>query len=228
MLQLPLNIQLDDSARYSNFFIGNNEQLVTRISSIKKAYKNQFVFIWGCSQSGKTHLAQALCNSLDNNDMSAIYLPLKNKDLNCDILAGISSLDVICIDDFEHIAGLNQWEEAFFNLYNQLKIENKSLIIFSECSPSNIQLDIADLKSRLMAMEVYKIEMLNELEKKAFLQQRAAGRGLDINDEVAKFILTRQSRSILDLVNMIEQLDRSSIALQRKITIPFVKQIFNL
>jgi DnaA-homolog protein len=255
MLQLPLDILLDDSAKFDNFYAASNQQLVSQLQLL--AQVSNFIYISGLEQTGKTHLAQAVCHLCDESNLSAVYLPLSNPNLSPDILIGMSHVDIVVIDDLEAIfEGPNQmnWEKALFDLYNQLKQADKSLVIFSQILPTdhqelesidlitidlnsnnlnqhnklNMAFKLADLKSRLNAMEIYQLLQLDDQQKSAFFIQRAANRGLEISQEVAQFILARQSRSMIDLINLLEQLDRSSIALKRKVTIPLVKQLFNL
>ncbi|MOA27048.1 DnaA regulatory inactivator Hda [compost metagenome] len=53
---------------------------------------------------------------------------------------------------------------------------------------------------------------------------RASRRGLHLTDEVGRFILTRGSRSMNSLFDLLEQLDHASLQAQRKLTIPFLKE----
>lgn len=227
MLQLPLNVHLDDSARFDNYFVDGNQQLIERLMTLTQ-HPGDFIFVWGAVQTGKTHLAQALCHQFDANHLSAVYLPLDNPALTPDVLQGLSCLDLVCLDNLDTIKNKAEWEQAIFDLYNNLKMEEKCLVIFADSPPLQSGIRLADLKSRLTAMEVYKLNMLDDQQKQAFFQQRAANRGIEINSEVARFLLSRQSRSVTDLIELLDQIDRSSIALQRKVTIPLIKEIFKI
>lgn len=226
MLQLPLNVQLDDSSTFDNYFIADNQQVYLRLQSLIKNTAD-FIFCWGASESGKTHLAQALCHLFDSNGLSAVYLPLENSQLTPDVLQGMSCMDLVCLDDINAIEGNSEWESALFDLYNNMKLENKSLVIFSSSAPSQLQIQLADLSSRLSAMEIYKILSLDDQQKLAFFQRRAANRGIELSEEVARYILTRQSRSVSDLIELLALIDHSSIALKRKVTIPLIKEIIS-
>ncbi|MGX5201660.1 DnaA regulatory inactivator Hda [Aliikangiella sp. IMCC44632] len=226
MLQLPLNVQLDDSSTFDNFEASHNLQLIERLSTLADATP-EFIFIWGASETGKTHLAQALCHSFAERNLLAAYLPLDNESFDAEILQGMHHLDLVCIDNVEAVKAKSEWEVALFNLYNELKADHKHLIIFSNAAPAQTQFNLADLNSRLSAMEIYKLEALSDTGKISLFQSRATHRGLDIPAEVAKFILSRYSRSVADLVEILDTLDRSSMMLQRKVTIPLVKEILD-
>ncbi len=227
MLQLPLDIQLDGTARLDNFYIGENRQILQRLTNLH-LMSNDFIFIWGRSHVGKSHLAQAICRHYADNDLTAAYFPLSNKALFPEVLDGLEYSDLVCLDAFESIADNKDWQIAIFNLFNKLKHNNRQFVIFSEHSPNNISLELNDLKSRLNSMEVYKLVELNAQQQRDFVLSTAEHRGLEIPADVAQFILSRSSRGVDDLISIIDLLDTQSIAQQRKITVPFVKKVLNL
>ncbi len=224
MLQLPLNIQMNAGSRLENFYVGNNNQLLDSLQHINQSNKD-FIYIWGSASVGKTHLAQAICQHYSDKNLSAAYIPLNNKGLSVEVLDGLELFDLVCLDSLESIKNSEQWQTAIFNLFNNLKNNQSKLILLSRFSAKNIPLELADLKSRLNSMEVYKLDALDDQQLLSFIILNAEERGLDIPIEVARFILLRESREIEYLLKMISILDVQSIAQQRKITIPFVKKV---
>lgn len=227
MKQIPLKVQLDDTATFDNFFVASNLQLIQKLKALS-GKQSEFVYLWGANDSGKTHLAQALCSEFNSKSLTAAYLPLSDNELSPEILSGMSFMDLVCIDDLDSVAGNSDWENALFDLYNNLKLESKHLIVFSDKAPAQMEISLADLKSRLSAMEIYKIESLDDDSKIELFKTRAENRGLEIPIDVIKFITTRKSRSVSDLMEVLEKIDHSSMALKRKVTIPLVKDLFNL
>ena len=53
-------------------------------------------------------------------------------------------------------------------------------------------------------------------------------RGLELTEDVATFLLSRQQRDLPYLLGMLETLDQASLQAQRRLTIPFVKQVLEL
>ncbi len=227
MLQLPLDIRLDDTLRLENFYQGDNTQLIEKISKIDQS-SGDFIFVWGEENSGKSHLSQAVCRELSTLNLTVAYFPLNNAQLQPEVLEGLEFADAVCIDSIDSICGDRLWEESIFNLYNNLKIHQRAFIIFAGNSPQNLALNIADLKSRLNSMEIYRLAPLDDEEKISFIISMSKNLGLDVSHDVAKFILHRTTRSIENLVDLVNLLDTQSIAKQRKITIPFVKSILSI
>jgi len=227
MLQLPLDIQLNESATFKNYFVGENEQLVDKLSNLHKM-KADFVFVWGASGVGKTHLAQATCHSLADSEKLIAYFPIDQPNIGSESLENLENVDFVCIDGFESLAGKNKWEQAFFDFYNQLRSHERQLVIFSQLSPNQISIDLADLKSRLGAMEVYKLRAIPDRQKINFLIGYGKSRGLEITEDVASFILTRTNREVATIRSLIKTLDQQALTHKRKITVPFVKDILGV
>ncbi|HWS78077.1 MAG TPA: DnaA regulatory inactivator Hda, partial [Thermomonas sp.] len=57
------------------------------------------------------------------------------------------------------------------------------------------------------------------------LRQRAASRGLAFDEAALEWLLRRCSRDLSDLASLFERLDRASLAAQRRLTVPFLRQV---
>jgi len=254
MFQLPLKISLDSSATLKSFFVGSNTELVEKLrgysedrtyfveakdideadinlvdSNYNSSDTPNMLFVWGNHSSGKTHLAQAICQAFDlSTNKTCVYLPLNNEEISHHILDGLADIDLVCVDSLESVRGNYEWQVALFNLYNELKDSDKKLVIFSRETPLQMQLELADLTSRLSSMSIYKINKIDDDHLVEFIQTIGKNIGVEINVEVATFILNRSDRSIINLKRIITKLDEQSLALHRKVTIPFVKKILDI
>jgi DnaA family protein len=220
MRQLLLSIQLRDDARFSNFYADKNKSIIQYLQNPTE--KN--IYLTGKSHTGLTHLLQACCHT----QKSCLYLPLKNHaDFSPEILDNSAQLDLVALDDIEVIAGNKIWEEALFNLFNQINQTQNLLIISGHISPNHLNLKLPDLKSRCQSMLCLNIEPLDDAEKIKVLQQRAQLRGFDLSHEVGQYLLTHASRDMGDLFNLFEKLDKISLEEKRRLTIPLVKKVLN-
>ena len=224
-IQLPLAFQLPENASLDNFIPGRNTEILYLLRRLLVSTAEPLVYISGGGQSGKTHLASALCQAASASSLSSAYLPLRElADLPANALQDLHKLDLICLDDVEAIAGLPQWEEAVFVLFNHARDRNTRLLFTADRAPVSLPLGLADLKSRLCWGVSYKLEPLNDEEKIALLLQASAQRGLALQRDVASYILSRYSRNISDLLAILDRLDQASMAAQRKLTLPFVRE----
>jgi DnaA family protein len=230
-MQLPLNIQLSEVNRFSNFISGQNQELVTSIentlASLSAGAKpvSDLIFIWGSAGAGKTHLLQAACQRARELEIDSVYLPLGQSGVNQPgILEELFSLPLVCIDNVHTVAGQSAWETALFNLYEGMRGRG-TLLIASERAPSDCGFNLPDLVSRYRRGLVYGLKSLDHEQRMQVLRQRAQLRGLAINDEVAAYIEKHFPRDMPSLVRLLERLDHESLVQQRKITIPFLKSI---
>jgi DnaA family protein len=141
------------------------------------------------------------------------------------VLDGLESIDIICLDDIDVISGEPQWQQAIFDLYNRLLEQNKRLIITGNQSAQQLGITLPDLVSRLTWGYTEQVKALTDEEKIKALQFRAQQRGLLLSDDVVKFLLNRLSRDMGSLIESLDVLDKASIIEQRKITIPFIKDV---
>lgn len=224
MQQLTFSIRPRETATFENYHVGNNELAIAYLKQAALNQAERFVYCFGPTGCGLTHLLEACCGLAESQQRSSVYLPLKKLiHLSTQVFEDIEALDLICIDDVQCIAGKTDWEEALFHLYNRVLQTSAVLIIAGEHSIAETPFVLSDLKSRLNACVVFQIKLLAEEEKKAALMQRAQQRGLSISEETADYLLARLPRDMHTLVEVLEKLDDASWQAQKKITIPFLK-----
>ncbi|MCG7919353.1 MAG: DnaA regulatory inactivator Hda, partial [Candidatus Thiodiazotropha taylori] len=74
----------------------------------------------------------------------------------------------------------------------------------------------------------YHLFPLNDEERLELLISNAELRGLSMSVETAQFLLQRTPRDIHFLTILLDRLDQASLAAQRKLTIPFVREALKL
>lgn len=227
--QLPLNIQLRDDATFASFYSGDNLQTVKALLRFSSGLDETSIYLWGTKGAGKSHLLQATCNAANELGVPAVYLPLQEwQTLSPVILKDLENIPLICVDDVQAITGNRAWEEALFHAYNRIKATATRLLVASDTSPFNIQIHLPDLKSRLTSGVTYQLHKLNDDQKLFALTLRAKVRGLSLSKTVGQFLLSRCSRDMNELFQTLETLDHASLAEQRRLTIPFIKQTLNI
>lgn len=223
--QLALSLHLRDDAIFSNFYPGENRALLTELQLAINSAPRSF-YLSGSEGAGCSHLLQACCHLATQIQRTSFYLSLSNPDeLMPAMLEGMEMLHVVCIDDVQGVAGTAEWEEALFHLYNRCRDNNTVLIVAGDQPPTHLSILLADLKSRLTWDLVYAVHALSDDDKILALQLRAKNRGLQLNDDVANYLITHSARSMTALYNLLDQLDKESLAQQRRLTIPFVKSV---
>jgi len=226
-LQLPLSVRLADDATFANYLPAANAAALSHAQQVASGSLD-LLYLWGKSGSGRSHLLQAACLHAQQSGQQAFYLPLAELiSYTADMLDGLERCDLLALDDIQAIQSHTDWQEALFHLFNRLRDSGKRLLIAADAPPRELPLQLADLRSRLSLALIFQLIPLTDDEKISALGGRAAQRGLLLSDEALRFILSRGERSMGALFELLEQLDRASLQAQRKLTIPFIKQVLN-
>jgi len=219
-----LSVRLDDSATFDNFYLEEGSVNVQAVSSLKSLTSGDLLYLWGSEAAGCSHLLQACCHWFSQQ---AIYLPLRQlvAENPAEVLADIEQMPLVILDDLGCVAEQVDWSEQIFHLYNRIQDLKGILVVAAEAPPAGLRTPLADLKSRLSAMQVYKVSALEHEEKAAALILRAKNRGMDMSEKVAFYLLNHYSRDMSDQISILEQLDQASLEAQRKLSISLAKQV---
>jgi DnaA family protein len=228
MKQLLLGVQLNDYARFENFYPEKNDFLVDCLQRFISD-DEQFICLSGEEGSGKSHLLQSCCHLANQQAKRVFYISFAKPDaLQPQMLESLESFDLICLDDLDKVLLDQQWEEALFNLYNRLRDAKGKLLVATQQPVAALNFYLPDLRSRLQWGAAFRLEELSDNGKLAVLQSRAESRGFELNQTIASFLMTHCPRNMRALMAALDKLDQASLQQQRVLTIPFVKEVLSL
>ncbi|HED15645.1 MAG TPA: DnaA regulatory inactivator Hda [Gammaproteobacteria bacterium] len=226
--QLPLGLIIPERVNLESFCVGGNAAVLDAVTRLSNGQLSQ-LYLWGNSGTGKTHLLQAVCQQIAEQGKTVAYLPLQELlGYSVDVFSGLELMKLICIDDMDSVASHPDWQEALFNLYNRVSEHGNHILFAARNLPAETGIGLPDLVSRLGWGETYAIQELSDADKLGVLQTRASGQGLELPDETASYLIRRYPRDMVSLMELIEKLDRASLAASRRLTVPFVKQALML
>jgi DnaA family protein len=224
--QQVFNFNLVSANTFETFYARDSVFIDLLKSIATRDHSEKQVFIWGPEGTGKTHLLQAICHAAQNADQRSMYVPLaKCLTHEASFLEDLNMLDILCIDDIHLVAGKSEWETALFNLINQIRVSDSTIVIASENSTAENIFELPDLNSRSVWGPVYKLPRVSDDELGDVMSMHARKSGLVVSDEVKNFLLARYQRDLPKLVQALEKLSHASLQEQRKVTIPFVKKV---
>jgi DnaA family protein len=228
--QLPLPVRLRDASVFSSYYAGRNRAVVDALRSIDalRSSANKAttcIFLHGGVSLGKTHLLQALCAGSDHGGPAA-YIPLRSGvGMGEELLSGYGRYPLVCLDDAEAVAGHEGWEHALFRLHQELEEQGGRLVVSGRQPPALLGFRLRDLASRLNGGLVLTLQALTEEEQLAALQLRAQLRGFELPEETGWFLLRRLPRDMSSLCAFLDKLDVASLIAQRRLTVPFVRDV---
>ena len=225
--QMILSVATGDALSFESFYASEaNQELLALLTAFAERSEASQIFLWGEQYSGKTHLFQACCNHATNLGQRASYLPLKALiDYGPGVLSGLDAMDLVVVDDVDHVVGGRDWEEALFDLINHARTGQQRLLFSAAENPRHLKCLLPDLASRLIWGETYALQSLSDEDKHLALKQRASQRGFELNDRVLDYLSRHYPRDMGSLLSILDVLDQESIRQQAKITVPFVKQV---
>lgn len=197
MEQLPLEIAPPPEPSFENFLAGPNGEALARVQALAQgALPDAIVYLWGEPGSGRSHLLYAATR------------------VNARLVAA---------DDVESLDANAQ--QGLFNAINEARNGGPAVLAAGRAAPAQLALR-DDLRTRLAWGLVYQLRPPSDAQKADHLRAEAARRGLNLSDDVVGYLLTRMPRDLYSLKGILDRLDRLSLARQRPVTIPLVKEAF--
>ena len=220
--QLPLGLRAPPDQRL-DAFLG---QPVVRdaVRAAARGESRDWLFLAGPAGSGKSHLLLAACAEAVAAGRRAAYLPMAAFAGRLgEALAAQEGAALVCLDGLEAIAGQAGDEEALFHFHNRARAGGTVLLYAARGNPAALGLGLPDLATRLGQCTRFTLEPLDDEGRRELLRQRAARRGLQLDDAVLDYLMRRSERDLASLTALLDRLDKASLAAQRRITIPFLR-----
>jgi DnaA family protein len=194
--QLPLEISGPAAPDFENFVAGDNVEALARVRALAAGTLGEAVlFLWGEPGSGRTHLLQA---------------------------ARRANASLVVADDVGSLGASEQ--QALFSAINAAREGRGAAVLAAgDAPPAQLRLR-DDLRTRLAWGLVYQLRSLSDARKAEHLRSEAARRGMPLNDDVLRYLLTHLPRDLGSLNRVMEALDRYSLSRQRPITLPLVRE----
>lgn len=231
--QLPLQVQLPDDELFTTFFSAHNSEVIDWLTTLAISERlppetSRYSWLSGPPASGKSHLLHATVAAANEQQKKVMYLPMKELKHIAEpaaVLEGLEQFDLLCVDDVDEVLSSKSWCFELFALINRITdAQQCRLIMTASQAAAQSEVSLADLRSRLQWATAYQLSPLADTEKAQALTLRASWRGLQLPPDVAQFMLHRLGRNMRQLLRCLNQLDMASMAQQRRLTIPFVKQ----
>ncbi len=226
--QIPLSVSFREDAVFEDYLPGENAVSVGMLRQALAKLDDHLIYLWGAQGVGVSHLLQASIRDLQTQGLNALYLPLVECiEFGVEALEGLDDCDAIALDDINCVVESKEWQEALFHFYNSMKDQGKLILVGGSCSPIHLELSLADLKSRLSSGLTLQLSKMSDEERVDWFIWKGRRRGLDIESEVAEFLMHRHNQNMKQLIDTFDKLDSASLAHQRRLTIPFIKQVLD-
>ena len=232
-------ILLSPDYSFDNFISGPNNQLayaasVAVANQPGSAYNP--LFIHGGVGLGKTHLLQAICQRLmeQQPDLQILYV-------SCDsfmsqFIACVQSgqmnefrhryrhVDVLVIDDIHFLGNRERSQEEFFHTFNELYQSNRQIVLSSDAAPTEIPHLEERLLSRFQWGLVANVTRPHYETRVAILSAKARLRGIELPDDVIGYIATRIDTNARELEGAMTTVQAHAAVLSKPIDLALAQE----
>ncbi|MGO4909008.1 DnaA ATPase domain-containing protein [Pseudorhodobacter sp. W20_MBD10_FR17] len=161
----------------------------------------------GPPAAGKTHLAHVWASASGN---SATLHPA-SKLASADI-AALGAQPAVVIEDCETLPLHPGAQEALFHLHNMLAAKGAALLMTAASAPRDWGLTLADLKSRVQAASVTRLEAPDDALLSAVLIKLFSDRQITVSPALIAYLLPRMERSFAAARALVAKLDGEALA----------------
>ncbi|GAB2522893.1 DnaA regulatory inactivator Hda [Lysobacter humi (ex Lee et al. 2017)] len=223
--QLPLALRHSPDQRLETF-VGAPSGAIAQLDALALGRSADATYVSGPAGSGRTHLLLGTCAAAQAAGRRAAYVglaPLVGR--LSQALQAFEGMDVLALDDLDAVAGRRDDEVALFDLHNRARAAGCALVYAALARPESLGLSLPDLRSRLAQCSAIVLAPLDETGRREVLRERAARRGLALDDTALDWLLRRVERDLGSLTAVLDRLDREALAAQRRLTVPFLRQV---
>ncbi len=177
------------------------------------------LILYGPEGAGKSHLA-----SIWQRRSQAHLLTSTEIMDDQGLMAKIKPATSYLIENAEQIKG-TQGERMLLHFYNWVVEHRGSMVMTARVPVSSWPLSLPDLTSRLKALSQVNIAPPDDEMLGIVLMKLFSDRQLRVNEEVLTYILPRIERTPRAAAQVVDALDRASLQIGRRITVPLAREI---
>ena len=226
MKQIALDIGVSVGPSLGNFHPGHNAAALAHLELWMAGRTRSPVptYLWGDNGSGKTHLLRAVADHIRNQgarvgwmDKTTVQPPEFNPEW-----------EVLLLDDVQFFSAVQQ--HMAFNWFVNAATPGAARqpwVLAAGCIPPQDLPLREDLRTRLGWGHVFHLQLLDDDQRREVLLKHAQTLGMHLGNDLLDYLLSRFSRDLGHLIDLLEQLDNYALQTQRPLTIPLLRAMLD-
>ena len=230
--------QLNPFHTFETFVVGNHNRLAHAAAlAIVDTPGQSFnpLFIYGGVGLGKTHLLNAIGNSLRQKGFRMIYC--SSEQFTNELISSIRNqsteqfrakyrqADVLLIDDIQFIGGKESTQEEFFHTFNHLHASGKQVVLSSDRPPKALPTLDDRLRSRFEGGLQTDIAQPDFETRVAILQSKANRMGVPVPYDVLLLVAERVDSNIRELEGALNRLSMQARLTNQTLNLALAKSL---
>ena len=198
------------------------------------------LFIYGGVGLGKTHLMHSIGHFILKNNSAAKVLYVTSEAFTNELIDAIRNKnnisttefrekyrnnDVLLIDDIQFIIGKESTQEEFFHTFNALYEAKKQIVISSDKPPKEFETLEERLRSRFEQGLTVDITLPDYETRMAILRKKEELEGINIDNEVIKYIATNVKSNIRELEGALTKVVALGRLSNQEITLELAEEV---
>ena len=206
--QLVLDLPHRPALALEDFLVGTSNAAAVALVDTWPQWTARAAIVVGPTGSGKSHLTNVWRLKSRAGCMAASAL-------GEDAVTEMEKSGALAVEDLDR--GIAD-ERIFFHLLNLTKEKNYALLATSRTAPGDLEVALPDLRSRLRALPMVRIDPPGDEILKAVLVKLFTDRQLTPEPHVISHLALHMERSFESALKVVEACDQLSLARQRSVT----------
>ena len=209
--QLPLDLPMPAGYRREDLIESKANEMALAMLDSWPDWPSRISVLAGPIGSGKSHIAGVWAEKAQARTSSC-----KELTKNLDEFIKLASIKgAFLLED----AGQGVIDEtALFHLLNAVKQGEGYCLITSRSWPITWNVKLADLASRLKAVQLFEISEPDDILLKQVMMKQFSDRQLSVDQKVIEYCILRMERSLESVGRLVEAIDREALSNQAGIT----------
>lgn len=219
--QLSFNLDFRPAYGRDDFFVGSaNEEAILNIDKWPDWGISPFLIIYGEEGSGKKHIASVWQRKSNAVLLDATSFP------RTDLQQVLEETPNIILHQLHLLLGDRESEEKLFHLYNRYigLNEKRHVLMTSRLSPSQEEIVIPDLRSRIMGSRIIRIRNPDDTMLMQVLGKQLTDKGFQPSEDLLQYAVNMMERSWTMPKKLADILNRISLDQKSKLTRKMVRE----
>jgi chromosomal replication initiation ATPase DnaA len=219
--QYILNLPHEESYLAQDFIVTESNRTAYLLATDETLWQSPVASITAPAGAGKTHLAHIACERWRSLGHTPRLVRVEEYDA---LLATTLAETLITTPCALELPSIITHEDRLAQCINVARARSIPLLLTSRTTPiASTQVRLKDLSSRLKSVLEIALAAPDDTLLEVMLSKAFVDRQLRASEDVIAYLLKRLERSGAMVRMVVDTLDRSALAQQRTLTIPFVR-----